>query len=148
MSTLRYKAAAAAGTLYFICGPGALPAEAPVPAPAGPESVQLVGVLLVAVGGRPRISVGIGNRTDRLLWLRITVDAGREVVCEDERLALRGMKIEWFACAVDPVVEGRAYPVRIEIYGDEWSEEPDGVKTARPVFTRRDIQQLQPKLRP
>lgn len=100
------------------------------------------------VAGRPHIAVGVGNRSERVLWLRITVDAGKPVHCEGERVVLPALKIEWYMCLVDPIVEGRAYPVRIEVFGDQWDEQPGGVKSARPVFTLRDIRLLQPKLRP
>lgn len=148
MSGLRKQAAIAACTLYFICGQDALRAQTPAPARVGPDSIQIIGVTLVPVGGRGRIAVGVGNRTDELLWLRITVEAGQPVLCEGERLPLRGMKIEWFTCAVASIVAGRAYPVRVEVFRDEWDEESSGVQQVRPVFTIRDVQGIEPRLKP
>lgn len=144
---LRHRAAAAAWSLYLICGQDALSAP-PAAVPAiDADSVQLVGVTLMPVAGRPHISVGVGNRTDRILWLRITLDAGKPVLCEGERVPLAAMKIGWFMCPVDPVIEGRIYPVRIDIYREQWDQASAAQKQARPVFSIRDVQWLQSQLK-
>ncbi len=140
------RAAVAACTLYFIFGQDALHAQSP-PA-AGQDFLQVIGVTLMPVGGRSHVAVGVGNRGDRPLWLRITVDAGMPVLCEGERVALHGMKIAWFMCPVDPIVAGRVYPVQVEVYRDEWDEEPGDVRTVRPAFTVRDVHWLQSQLEP
>lgn len=52
------------------------------------------------------------------------MDAGKPVRCEGERVVLPAMKIEWYMCLVDAIVEGRACPMRIEVFGDPWDEQP------------------------
>lgn len=145
---LRAIAAAAACTLYFICGQDALRAQPVTPPRAGAESAQLIGVTLMPSGGRPHLAVGVGNRTDDLLWLRITVEAGTTVVCEGERVPLAGMEIDWFLCPMDAIVQGRVYPVRVEVFRTRADLQPVMAKEAKPVFSVRDVSWLNAQLKP
>ena len=122
---------------------GAQPTEA---AAVNPEAVHIVGVTLMPIDRKPYIAVITENRSERPVWVYVSIEFNGPIRCGGGRSELGPKKTTWYGCPVESVIARHEYPIRVEVYPDAETPESVGMREDKARFSKRDVKWLESQL--